>query len=182
MVMMRKATSLKTHSWTVSPERAVVGVGEHSHGPWPQCHRGWLGSCCQTSLATTKALMSLLNNHVYFQIWEFKRSNLFCNAYLHLTQFGPLYFWHKDTQEYYPCSQKTQNQTKQKLIMLLIMMAWWIRENSIYHKIPQSRWLNKLFPRLEILNRKTKWKHLKNSLDLFTNVVFCLAHLVLTIT
>ena len=21
---------------------------------------------------------------------------------MHLTQFGPLYFWHEDTQEYYP--------------------------------------------------------------------------------
>ena len=51
--------------------------------------------------------------------------SLFCNAYLHPTQFGPLNFWHEDTQEYYPWLKilKTKQEQLMQLIILLTTMT-----------------------------------------------------------
>ena len=68
--------------------------------------------------------MNILLNTMHISKYE-SAILVFCNAYLHPTQFGPLNFWHEDTQEYYPWLKilKTKQEQLMQLMILLTTMT-----------------------------------------------------------
>ena len=120
----------------------------------------WLVSDYKKSQQQGPGMNILLLNIMQVSKYESAKDlakSIFCNAYLHLTQFGPLNFWHEDTQVYYPWLEilfiENAKQIKNMLMILLTTMTRWIRANSIYQKNQQSRWFNEQFSRLRFQSK-----------------------------